>query len=93
MVDNSLGRQWFEMTKGQTALIDSCQYIVKRKQEVFLEKGEEIPEAKIEGANYIEYRALKDPREILMLDPACGSMHFGLYCFDLFEQIYLEAWG
>ena len=92
MVDNSLGRQWFEMTKGQTALIDSCQYMVKREQEVFLEKGEEIPEAKIEGANYIEYRQLKDPRKILMLDPACGSMHFGLYCFDLFEQIYLEAW-
>jgi hypothetical protein len=92
LVDNSLGRQWFEMTKGQTSLVDSCQYMVKREQEIFLEKGEEIPEAKIEGANYIEYRALKDPREILMLDPACGSMHFGLYCFDLFEQIYLEAW-
>ena len=92
LVDNSLGRQWFEMTKGQTSLIDSCQYLVKREQEIFLEKGEEIPEAKIEVANYIEYRALKDPREILMLDPACGSMHFGLYCFDLFEQIYLEAW-
>ncbi len=27
-----------------------------------------------------------------MLDPACGSMHFGLYAFDLFERIYLEAW-
>ena len=92
LVDNSLGRQWFEMTKGQTALVDSCQYMVKREQEIFLEKGEEIPETKIDGANYIEYRALKDPREILMLDPACGSMHFGLYCFDLFEQIYLEAW-
>lgn len=92
LVDNSLGRQWFEMTKGQTSLVDSCQYMVKREQEIFLEKGEEIPEAKIEGANYIEYRDLKDPREILMLDPACGSMHFGLYCFDLFEQIYLEAW-
>lgn len=92
LVDNSLGRQWFEMTKGQTALIDSCQYMVKREQEIFLEKGQEIPETKIDGANYIEYRALKDPREILMLDPACGSMHFGLYCFDLFEQIYLEAW-
>ena len=92
LVDNSLGRQWFEMTKGQTALFDSCQYMVKREQEIFLEKGEEIPETKIDGANYIEYRALKDPREILMLDPACGSMHFGLYCFDLFEQIYLEAW-
>ena len=92
LVDNSLGRQWFEMTKGQTSLIDSCQYMVKREQEIFLEQGEEVPEAKIENANYIEYRALKDPREILMLDPACGSMHFGLYCFDLFEEIYLEAW-
>ncbi|MDA9198734.1 BREX-1 system adenine-specific DNA-methyltransferase PglX [Schleiferiaceae bacterium] len=92
LVDNSLGRQWFEMTKGQTSLVDSCQYMVKREQEIFLEKGEDIPEAKIEGANYIEYRQLKDPREILMLDPACGSMHFGLYCFDLFEQIYIEAW-
>jgi hypothetical protein len=40
----------------------------------------------------IPLRSLKDPREILMLDPACGSMHFGLYAFDLFEQIYAEAW-
>ncbi|WP_051238717.1 BREX-1 system adenine-specific DNA-methyltransferase PglX [Gaetbulibacter saemankumensis] len=92
LVDNSLGRQWFEMTKGETTLVDDCQYMVKREQEIFLNKGEAIPETKIEGANYIEHRTLKDPREILMLDPACGSMHFGLYCFDLFEQIYLEAW-
>ena len=27
-----------------------------------------------------------------MLDPACGSMHFGLYAFDLYERIYEEAW-
>ena len=81
LVDNSLGRQWFEMTKGQTSLVNDCQYMVKREQEIFLDKGEVIPEAKIEGANYIEYRALKDPREILMLDPACGSMHFGLVLF------------
>ncbi|QOW09784.1 BREX-1 system adenine-specific DNA-methyltransferase PglX [Kaistella flava (ex Peng et al. 2021)] len=92
LVDNSLGRQWFEMTNGQTSLVDSCQYMVKREHEIFLKKGESIPETTIEGANYIEYRELKDPREILMLDPACGSMHFGLYCFDLYEQIYIEAW-
>jgi hypothetical protein len=36
--------------------------------------------------------APKDPREIRLLDPACGSMHFGLYAFDLFEVIYREAW-
>jgi len=37
-------------------------------------------------------RVLKDPREITVLDPACGSGHFLLYCFDLFEHIYREAW-
>lgn len=41
---------------------------------------------------HISHRPLKDPRTILMLDPACGSMHFGLYAFDLFEGIYAEAW-
>ncbi|WP_121969233.1 SAM-dependent methyltransferase [Leptolyngbya sp. BC1307] len=41
---------------------------------------------------YVAYRALKDPREIRMLDPACGSMHFGLYAFDLYERMYAEAW-
>lgn len=41
---------------------------------------------------YIPHRPLKDPRDIKMLDPACGSMHFGLYAFDLFQRIYEEAW-
>ena len=41
----------------------------------------------------IPYRPAKDPRDLKMLDPACGSMHFGLYAFDLFEQIYAEAWA
>ncbi|MEM1095206.1 MAG: SAM-dependent methyltransferase [Bacteroidota bacterium] len=37
-------------------------------------------------------RAVKDPRTIRLLDPACGSMHFGLYAFDLMLSIYQEAW-
>jgi hypothetical protein len=41
---------------------------------------------------FIPYRPMKDPREIKMLDPACGSMHFGLYAFDLFLRINEEAW-
>ena len=35
---------------------------------------------------------LRDPRTVKVLDPACGSMHFGLYAFDLFLEIYREAW-
>lgn len=41
---------------------------------------------------YVPHRPMTDPREIRMLDPACGSMHFGLYAFDLYEVIYTEAW-
>lgn len=37
-------------------------------------------------------KRLRDPRTIKLLDPACGSMHFGLYAFDLFLEIYHEAW-
>lgn len=37
-------------------------------------------------------RALKDPTEISILDPTCGSMHFGLYAYEVMEYIYLDAW-
>lgn len=38
-------------------------------------------------------RAKKDPRDIKVLDPACGSGHFLLYAFDLLVHIYEEAWS
>lgn len=40
----------------------------------------------------ISSRKPRDPRTLKLLDPACGSMHFGLYAFDLFIVIYREAW-
>jgi len=40
-----------------------------------------------------EPRAKKDPRDIRILDPACGSGHFLLYCFDLLLVMYEEAWA
>jgi len=40
----------------------------------------------------IPHRAKKDPRDLKILDPACGSGHFLLYCFDLLLTIYEEAW-
>jgi hypothetical protein len=104
LTDNTLGRVWYEMTQGKTSLVDSCRYLVSRRNEAFLVKGETVPdegrdqseilsqEELLNQPVHILFRALKDPREILMLDPACGSMHFGLYAFDLFEKIYKEAW-
>ena len=76
LVDNTLGRLWFNWTGGQTGLRDRCQYLLVK------------PDEKPEPA-----RLLRDPRTIKLLDPACGSMHFGLYAFDLFLEIYREAWA
>ncbi len=38
-------------------------------------------------------RPKKDPRDIRVLDPACGSGHFLLYAFDLLLTIYEEAYA
>lgn len=103
LTDNTLGRIWYEMTQGNTGLVDSCRYLVRRPTEIFLKPGEDVPATEqndealsqqelLQQPVYIPHRPLKDPRTIRMLDPACGSMHFGLYAFDLFERIYLEAW-
>jgi hypothetical protein len=41
---------------------------------------------------FVPHRAKKDPRDLKILDPACGSGHFLLYAFDLLIAIYEEAW-
>jgi hypothetical protein len=38
-------------------------------------------------------RPRKDPRDLRVLDPACGSGHFLLYAFDLLLTIYEEAYA
>ena len=104
LTDNTLGRVWYEMRKGDTAIKDQCQYMVCRPSEVFLDEGQESPEGAIDNRDdlsqyklpkkpvYIPHRPKKDPRELKILDPACGSGHFLLYCFDLLLTIYEEAY-
>jgi hypothetical protein len=103
LTDNTLGRIWYEMRQGDTDLKDRCRYLVRRPNEIWLQPGEKAPaqpdideslsqEELLRQPVHITHRKLKDPREIRMLDPACGSMHFGLYAFDLYLQIYEEAW-
>jgi len=104
LTDNTLGRIWYEMRKGKTSLKEDCHYLVRRPNEIFLAPGEKTPtepgnrtdlsqEDLLKQPAYIEYRMKKDPRDLRVLDPACGSGHFLLYAFDLMEQIYEEAWN
>ncbi|MCB1769903.1 MAG: SAM-dependent methyltransferase [Candidatus Competibacteraceae bacterium] len=74
LIDNTLGRLWYEMTQGVTRLREQCRSLVIGPDEAAIS------------------RPVKDPREIRLLDPACGSMHFGLYAFDVLLTIYEEAW-
>jgi hypothetical protein len=105
LTDNTLGRIWYEMRKGDTKLKDQCRYMVRRPTEIFLEEGEQPPKDAAQGQDdlsqeellklpvYIPHRPKKDPRELNILDPACGSGHFLLYCFDLLLAIYEEAYA
>lgn len=75
LTDNSLGRIWYEMTRGESRIgEEQCRYMIRRPSEVLKE------------------RKLKEPTEILSLDPTCGSMHFGLYLYEVYEYIYMDAW-
>ena len=196
LTDNTLGRTWYEMRKGETRLVEACRYLVRRKRPIWLGLGEAPPEPfdpaaqrgdaescgiwtrpnpdlvdprdlwayartaagaclgavadaaravwerfretgrwegtfeelrcclALEEQRYrqlgrepqgdeldallklnralcerwdlevevIRHRPKKDPRELRILDPACGSGHFLLYAFDLLLTIYDEAY-
>ena len=78
--------------------------MVRRPTEIFLKEGQTAPQDAEESTNdlsqeellkqpvYIPHRPKKDPRDLKILDPACGSGHFLLYCFDLLQTIYEEAY-
>ncbi len=72
LTDNTLGRIWYEMTQGKTALVESCRYLVRRPNEIFLAQGEAAPEETTEEQEsrsqeellqqpiYIQFRKLKE---------------------------------
>lgn len=75
LTDNTLGRIWYEMREGETALAQQCEYMVRQPDETRAS------------------RPKRDPRDLRILDPACGSGHFLLYAFDLLIALYQEAWA
>jgi len=95
LVDNTLGRLWLQMhpdSKLQTAtpppLPDErvsdgsvADYLVPRT-------GERIRYQRLSQEGQVD--TFKRVRDIALLDPACGTMHFGQYAFGLFHQMYLD---
>ncbi|MFC1531300.1 Eco57I restriction-modification methylase domain-containing protein [Gemmatimonadota bacterium] len=54
-----------------------------KDRDYFVRRPDEVPDS----------RAPKDPRELQILDPACGSGHFLHYCFEILQTIYDEAYS
>jgi len=96
LVDNSLGRLWLQMHpdsslagKGPPPLPQDrpadlppvADYLVPRT-------GEKIRYRRID--EYGNPQPFKLARDIKLLDPACGTLHFGQYAFGLFYQMYLD---
>lgn len=95
LVDNTLGRLWLQMhpdsalraleppplpaeRNGAPLVAD---YLVPRT-------GERIRYQRLSDIGEVE--RFKRARDITLLDPACGTMHFGQYAFGLFLRMYLE---
>ena len=101
LADNTLGRLWVEMRGGVSRLVEACRYLVSSDQSsgssdqlsAQSERSSVISEPSPNPKSKIANRKLKDPRDLKILDPACGSGHFLLYVFDLLLMIYEEAWG
>jgi hypothetical protein len=66
LTDNTFGRIWYEMQKGNTRLIDQCRYMVRRPTEIFLKEGQSAPKDTEESTNDLsQEELLKQPFYIL----------------------------
>ena len=81
MVENSLGRLWYEGHKD----------FDKSKWKYYLDEAEQVPEVEEQLAKIREEYSKIKPEEIKIIDPCMGSGHILVYAFDVLMQIYTSA--
>lgn len=95
LVDNTLGRLWLQMHPDsalwpkqppplpahRTSDAPVADYLVPRT-------GERIRYQRVTDDGQVA--TFKRAIDITLIDPACGTMHFGQYAFGLFHQMYLD---
>jgi hypothetical protein len=64
LADNTLGRIWHEMTRGESSLKESCRYLVRRPNEIFLNKGEKATSPDNADTNVSKAELLSRPAHI-----------------------------
>lgn len=81
MVENSLGRLWYEGHKD----FDKSQW------KYYLDEAEQEPEVEQQLKKIREEYAAIKPEDIKVIDPCMGSGHILVYAFDVLMQIYTSA--
>ena len=82
MVENSLGRLWYEGHKNDE---------LKSTWKYYLDEAEQEPEVEEQLKRIrAEYTQIK-PEDIKVIDPCMGSGHILVYAFDVLMQIYTSA--
>ena len=82
MVENSLGRLWYEGHPESTLLKENWKYYLDEAQQ------EEAVQAELTKLKE-EYAKLR-PEDIKVIDPCMGSGHILVYAFDVLMQIYTQ---
>lgn len=95
LVDNTLGRLWIQMhpdsslrSQGPPPLPEERTSAEPVADYLVPGTGEKLRFRRLSDAGLVE--EFKHAREIALLDPACGAMHFGQYAFGLFYRMYEE---
>jgi len=82
MVENSLGRLWYEGHPNEE---------IKKNWKYYLDEAKQEPEVEEELKKIREeYKTIK-PEDIKVIDPCMGSGHILVYAFDVLMQIYTSA--
>lgn len=93
LVDNTLGRLWLEMHPDSPRVREKCDYLVPELLSV--EDGDESYtldlDSPLNNPQAAPRRDEKPITQIKLLDPACGTMHFGHYACEVFEAMYKDA--
>ena len=95
LVDNTLGRLWLQMHPDSALRAAEPTPLPGRREDprsvadyLVPRTGERIRYQRLGETGQVE--RFKRASEITLLDPACGTMHFGQYAFGLFQQMYLD---
>jgi len=105
LVDNTLGRLWLEMHPDSERVRAKCDYLVPeplpaensefgvRDSEPAIRNSQFAidPDSPVNDPKAPPRREPKSPQEVRLIDPACGTMHFGHYAFEVFQEIYRDA--